>query len=64
MMRRRVARSKRSACPTRKVRYRDHESATRALRNVAGSCRGKIPVRAYRCNLCRGWLLTSQTERT
>lgn len=63
-MRRRVARSKRSACPTRKVRYRDHESAVRALRGVAGSARAKIPVRAYRCNLCQGWHLTSQTQRT
>lgn len=24
----------------------------------------KLPIRAYRCPLCRGWHLTSQAKRT
>jgi hypothetical protein len=47
---------------TRKVRYRTHEDATRALTNIKRVAEGQriVPVRAYRCEVCDGWHLTSQ----
>lgn len=44
-----------------KVRYRDGAEAKRALTSVRSlSLRGKQPVRAYDCDRCQGWHLTSQ----
>lgn len=63
-MRRIIGRAKRKACPTRKVRFRDHESAVRALRQTRDRGADKLPVRAYECNLCHGWHLTSQARST
>jgi hypothetical protein len=62
-MRRKVAKSKRKGgrCPTGKVRYRDHASATAALRYKAPG-REVTPVRAYPCPRCNGWHTTSKAR--
>jgi hypothetical protein len=45
-----------------KKRYRDHQEAVQALRRLREhSERGRIPARAYQCNRCGGWHLTSQS---
>lgn len=64
-MRRVVARSaKKRACKSGKVRFRDHQSATRALRTArARSSREVVPQRAYECPMCKGWHLTSEELR-
>lgn len=51
-------------CRTLKRRYKDHESARRALVNLAkrGPRRGSTLVRCYQCPHCNGWHLTSQEE--
>lgn len=44
-----------------KARYRDHQEAVTALRNVrAKSERGRVPVRVYECGKCGGWHMTGQ----
>jgi hypothetical protein len=60
-MRRHVAVS-RTGCVTGKVRFKDKESARRALVNLRGRGprRGKMLARCYECPSCRGWHLTSQ----
>jgi hypothetical protein len=50
-------------CPTGKTRFRDHESATTALQITQRSSRTRKPTRAYRCDLCDGWHLTSKGQR-
>jgi hypothetical protein len=52
--------SGRGWCPSGKRRFRDHESAQRAVRDIsARSHRARVPVRSYECALCKGWHLTS-----
>ena len=47
-----------------KRRYRDHDEAVRALRNIGSSTwqgrDGKKPGRAYFCGRCKGFHLTSK----
>lgn len=58
--RKRSKRSKdRGACPSGKRRFRDHPSAVAALRRTGSSSREVRPVRAYECDRCQGWHLTS-----
>lgn len=45
-----------------KVRYRNHEDATRALSTLRRTGSQTIPRRAYRCPECAGWHLTSMVE--
>lgn len=50
-----------TACPTGKQRYRDRIAALLALSKISGETnRVRIERRAYRCEKCRGWHLTSQ----
>lgn len=62
-MKRRVGVARKKArrtrpCPSGKARYRDRQSAVVVLRNVQQ--RGGLLTRAYRCEMCKGWHLTSQ----
>lgn len=54
-------------CP-QKVRYPDEPSAVKAMiawqGAVARRGKGRAPCRAYRCEHCHGWHLTSQRKRT
>lgn len=60
-----MSRKRASGCVTGKVRYRDHDEATRSLHTITvRSSRTKKAVRAYQCPMCRGWHLTSQAERS
>lgn len=46
-----------------KQRFRDPESAGVELARIRRtSAHSYIPVRAYRCDLCRGWHLTSKSQ--
>lgn len=47
-------------CRSRKRRYRDHAEAVRALQSAARSGHDYIPIRAYECDTCGGWHLSSQ----
>lgn len=52
-------------CPqTGKARYRDRIAALLALTGIDNSNPKRREQRAYRCQFCRGWHLTSQTKRT
>ena len=42
-----------------KVRYRDQREAMQALRRLRAASGGQIQ-RAYECDQCHGWHLTSQ----
>lgn len=54
-----MARAKKQRCKGKR-RYRDHPEAMRSLRGFKnGSRRDVIPVRAYSCDVCHGWHLTS-----
>lgn len=63
--RRKTARSPRSvskdrSCISGKMRYRSKPEAIRALHLIQNSSRAdKIPQRAYECEACKGWHLTS-----
>lgn len=62
-MRRTVAKTPKAKgrrCPSGKTRFRDHESAARALRRP--SSRSVVPVRVYLCPQCKGWHLTSKAR--
>jgi len=53
-----------SGCPTGKHQYRDEIAAKLALAGAQrkdGSRRGKIEKRAYKCEKCHRWHLTSRT---
>lgn len=53
--------TRRESCRrTGKRRYPDHQSAVQALHRFAQSTRARKPVRAYPCDLCKGWHITSQ----
>lgn len=58
---------KRRTCPTGKIRYRDRIGASVALIDAQSKAhsqaRVKHETRAYRCDRCRGWHLTSQPRR-
>ena len=61
-MRVRAARARRARrCPTkrRKVRFRTHEDASRALALIRRKGSAHTPVRSYKCPTCGGWHLTS-----
>jgi hypothetical protein len=46
-----------------KVRYRDAAEAHASLHRQANySTRDKIPVRAYECDECAGWHVTSKEQ--
>lgn len=46
---------------TGKRRYRDHEEAVGSLQKIGNnSTREVVPVRAYECDFCDGWHVTSQ----
>ena len=50
----------------RKFRYRDEIAAKLAMagaRRRDGSRRARLEVRAYRCERCKGWHLTSKPLR-
>ena len=49
----------RAPCRTNKVRYRDRIAATIALFRT----RDQGTARAYQCDFCHGWHLTSQPLR-
>ncbi len=60
-----AARARRARrCPSRrrKVRFRTHEDASRALALIRRGESERIPVRSYKCPTCGGWHLTSQKE--
>jgi hypothetical protein len=42
-----------------KVRFRDHEDATRALSQLRRNGQDEGPKRVYHCPACDGWHLTS-----
>lgn len=50
-----------------KRRFRDEIAALHALGRIAAAVpderRPKRPIRAYHCQHCRGWHLTSQEKR-
>lgn len=48
------------SCTTKKFRYRDKLGAKIALAKAQGKDHGES--RAYRCEFCRGWHLTSQPK--
>lgn len=50
-------RHKQRACG--KVRYRDHAEAIGALRTLRDSRRDTVPARAYSCDRCGGYHLSS-----
>lgn len=58
--------SRRRACRCGKVRYPGREAALHALHRVQGGVRSGStrlrtePARAYECEFCAGWHLTSQ----
>lgn len=54
-----------STCKTGKRRFRDEIAARLALGNAVAVHRqdGTTPERAYRCQWCRGWHLTSQAYK-
>lgn len=48
-------------CGSGKKRFRDHQSAVHALRRIkGGSSRDRVPAKAYECDWCGGWHLTSR----
>lgn len=49
-------------CKTNKRRFRDEIAAKLALSRMVWNDKGAI--RVYRCNLCRGFHITSQEQRT
>lgn len=51
-------------CRTGKERYRDRVAALLALAWLDNTDPKRRECRAYRCDLCRGWHLTSQTKRS
>lgn len=65
MPRRTVSRA-RHHCPTSKVFYPDDIAATLALEKVQLRARREIHFenRTYKCNLCKGWHLTSHEQYT
>lgn len=55
------ARKQRCSSRNRKVRYRDHAQAVKALQRLKNtSTRSVIPVRVYECPRCGGYHLTSK----
>lgn len=51
------------SCATGKRRYRDKREADHVLHGAASyPKRGVIPRRAYYCDRCHGWHLTSKDE--
>jgi hypothetical protein len=61
MAARKRSRKATDSCPTRKKRFRDHEAAVQALRRTSrpDDGRDRKPTRAYPCDRCHGWHLTS-----
>lgn len=51
-------------CTTGKHRYRDRIAALLALAGIDNLDPKRRERRAYRCPVCRGWHLTSQTKKT
>lgn len=51
-------------CPTGKIRYRNENRAQRALGSAWRAFRParKLECRAYQCDRCGGWHLTSMPE--
>jgi hypothetical protein len=49
-------------CKTKKRRFRDEIAAKLALSRMV--CKDKGAIRVYHCNLCRGFHITSQPQRT
>ncbi len=44
-----------------KKTFRDKQAATKSLHTISNdSNEGKKPIRAYQCNLCKQWHLTSK----
>lgn len=57
-----MSRSKTRTCGG-KVRYRDHDQAIRAIHRLQSrSSREKQVKRAYWCDGCNGWHLTSRAQ--
>lgn len=53
------------SCPrTGKTRFRDRIAALLALSGMDNLNPKRREQRAYRCEFCRGWHLTSQKKRT
>jgi hypothetical protein len=51
-------------CPSGKVGYASHRRAMMAVGKIVFySRREEVPQRAYRCQRCRRWHLTSQPRR-
>lgn len=49
--------------PCRKRRFRSHDQAIIGIRLIRNhSDRDRIPARAYYCDECNGWHLTSQSH--
>jgi hypothetical protein len=46
-----------------KYRYSSEDLATQDLARIQAASTGHIPTRAYHCERCRGFHLTSQTKR-
>jgi hypothetical protein len=53
-----------SCARTGKARFRDRIAAQLALNGIDNSDPKRRERRAYRCQFCRGWHLTSQKQRT
>lgn len=49
-----------------KRRFHDKTQAVSALHTIAsrGARRERMPVRAYQCDFCKGWYLTSEGSRS
>lgn len=55
---------KRNGCPTGKVGYCNHRWAMMAVNLLADeSSRDRVPQRAYKCEICGRWHLTSRLRR-
>ena len=63
-MRHNTAPKRRSSCPTGKNRWATAEDAEAEIVRIrATTDRAQVPVRAYPCDQCAGWHLTSQQRR-
>jgi hypothetical protein len=58
-----MSRTKQRTCRGKR-RFRDHAEAIRSLRGLAAvSTRQKIADRAYACDRCGGWHVSSRPDR-
>lgn len=52
------------SCPTQKLRLPDHSAAVFKMRSLRYNHpdREYVPIRAYKCDLCDGWHISSKEQ--